>query len=502
VVNSATLFGAASSILIARYLGAERMGEVSYAIWLSSLLSLFSTLGLPTTIIKYVSEYIGRESLDAAGALFRRVFRLECLAASAVLFLFLAEELAFDFFEARGLLVEVGIYFLTLAGLAVLMAAAQGMKQFKALALLGAFVYPVQLGALWLVLALGGEIRGVLWVYVAANAASMVFLAAALRKGRVLLRPSAAPVPAKPPETASASSSPDWKRIGLYFLTVSGITLIDAVVWQRSEVFFLKKFSTDENVAFYSIGFGLSQTIIRSVGLALLGILMPYFSSHYGANDMDRVRRLYDSSTRWLGFFTIPFIAAGVTLGPEIIRILYGKQYLPVNGVLWLLLISSAAGTIAGGGAALLHGVERQMVILKIGAAMAVLNLLLDIVLIPSYGLMGAAAANAASQIFASVLGIGYIVRSMKIKFPTLSVLKTLLSSAITLTLMLAAKRLVPGPYAGAAVAAALGPLVFLACQKLFAFYSPDDTRILENACGFLPARLQGCAKRLVGRLS
>jgi O-antigen/teichoic acid export membrane protein len=501
-VNSVTLFGALSSILVARYLGPVKTGVVSYAVWLAGLLGLAATLGLPGTITKYVSEYVGRGNTGAAGSVFRRLFVLESGTALAVLLLFLAEERVFGFFEASGLLPEVGTYFLTTACLMVLNAAILGMRSLKTLALQGIVVYPPELAALWFALARGAGVRAVLWVYVAGNLVAAGILLAALRKSLILPGPAAGLPPAASSAACPASpANPDWRKIKLYFLAVSGITIIDAVIWQRSEVLFLKKFSTDANVAFYHIAFGLSLTLVRTIGTALLGILLPFFSSYYGAEDTEGVRRLFGSSTRWLSFFTLPFVAAGTALGPEIILILYGRDYLPVDSVLFIMLLASAVGAIAGGGAALLYGVEKQNVILKIGAATAVLNLLLDFLLIPRFHLAGAAVANASAQILAGAIGLGYIIAVMKIRFPGGGVLKIALSSAVAFACMTLSKRLLP-PYWGAVVAAAIGPLAFLGSVKLCAFYRPEDVRTLESVAALLPRPLGKWAGQVVHRIT
>src|SRR5262249_54081439 len=66
----------------------------------------------------------------------------------------------------------------------------------------------------------------------------------------------------------------------------------------------------------------------------------------------------------------------------------------------------------------LLYGTEKQGFIAKYGTVVAVLNIALDLALIPKHGALGAAAANCAAQIAGVVGGTFYAIRHTRTSFP------------------------------------------------------------------------------------
>ena len=83
-------FGFVASIVVARYLGPEKYGIYSFVIWFLGTVGLLVNLGIPTTITKYVSEYLGRDDFPSVSSIFSRLLRFELAAGvvvSAILFL-------------------------------------------------------------------------------------------------------------------------------------------------------------------------------------------------------------------------------------------------------------------------------------------------------------------------------------------------------------------------------------------------------------------------------
>ena len=51
------VFGFASSIVVARLLGPEGAGEVSFALFIAMTVSLMANLGLPNVLLRYIPTY-------------------------------------------------------------------------------------------------------------------------------------------------------------------------------------------------------------------------------------------------------------------------------------------------------------------------------------------------------------------------------------------------------------------------------------------------------------
>ena len=90
------------------------------------------------------------------------------------------------------------------------------------------------------------------------------------------------------------------------------------MVATRSEFFFLAHFSTDSQIAFYSIAYS-SVAALTLIPKSLASSTTPAFATLYGAGALERMRTGYSRSLRLLLLVTLPLTAAGFTLGPELI---------------------------------------------------------------------------------------------------------------------------------------------------------------------------------------
>ena len=160
-------------------------------------------------------------------------------------------------------------------------------------------------------------------------------------------------------------------------------------------------------VAIYSYAATLS-IVLTTLPAAIESIFLPVISKLIGKGDMGKVREATDTGMRWMLFVTIPFaIVMGVFSG-DILSVLYGEAYRP--GALAMSLITLAflvrcysallAQTIA---AMRLVGLE-----LKIYVIVAAVNVALNILLIPFLGMEGSALAMVASFIVLAALFFHY----------------------------------------------------------------------------------------------
>src|SRR5258705_536252 len=68
-----------------------------------------------------------------------------------------------------------------------------------------------------------------------------------------------------------------------------GGTILYLIIWRRSEFFFLVHYSTDRQIAYYSIGFAVATGLVR-LPAAMGEVLAPAVATLYGAGAHDRIR--------------------------------------------------------------------------------------------------------------------------------------------------------------------------------------------------------------------
>ena len=161
------------------------------------------------------------------------------------------------------------------------------------------------------------------------------------------------------------------------------MAVLDAIVWDRSEVFFLGLYASSEDIAFYSLAFGLATRIMIIPAIAV-GALLPAFSALHGHGDAEDFGRLYRSVLRYVALVGAPLAAMVAALAPSIIVWLYGDAYLPAAplvGVLAAVALLSALRQVAW---AALRGVGDRRCALTATAVAAVINVALAMALIPA----------------------------------------------------------------------------------------------------------------------
>jgi O-antigen/teichoic acid export membrane protein len=123
---------------------------------------------------------------------------------------------------------------------------------------------------------------------------------------------------------------------------------------------------------------------------------------------------------------------------------------------------------------------------------------LLDLILIPSHGALGAAWANGVAQTFAALTIWGRVL----VRYPVRIDMPTLLRiAAATLAMAIVVLGIVAMPFdplVKLSVAIPAGAIVFLVTSRMFAVLQKDDRRRLLQLSALLPTPVGSSFKRLV----
>jgi O-antigen/teichoic acid export membrane protein len=395
------------SAIMARTLGPQNMGVYSYAMWLVGTLGILANIGLPAALTKYVSECLGSGDKTTAARIGKRLLLTQLFVALGVSGL----TACLWFFKTpyRSILVLAAVMILLQALQQGLLAALAGVQRFDRIAWISLYVALVQVASVGLAALLHCGVMGMLW---ATLAGLVVGAGLSYRAVDQLLLKLASPVSIARPET------PDiFVRIRKFSITISYILLLDTIVWQRSEVLFLKWYSTLPQIAFYTLAFSIA-TKLSEVSGTFSSTLLPLYSESYGRTGLKDIGRVYVRALKYLQMVMVfPCLLAAAICRP-LVDLLYGPSYGPVVLPLQLLLVSLALTSIGVVGSPLLVGTEKQSFIAKYGTFVAVLNIVMDLLLIPTHGALGAAIANCTAQIVGVLGGTIFVIRYAKASFP------------------------------------------------------------------------------------
>jgi len=240
-----------------------------------------------------------------------------------------------------------------------------------------------------------------------------------------------------------------------------------------ADLLILGVFGTQAAVGYYSAAYRLVLFVNSLAGLYAT-VLLPRMSR---AVTEGQSREVLGASLR-----ATVLIGAGVSVGGGAIAgaavvSLMGRSYLPAAGVTQVLMV--AAGfivvSLSLGYTAVALGHER--VYGRVTIAVAIANVAINLVVIPLYGMYGAAFTTLATEIaLAAILAAVLGSHGLRSALGGSWILRLTLASAATL----AAVRIPLAEGAGTWWSAAAGASVFIVCVLLLRLVSRDDWRILS----------------------
>jgi O-antigen/teichoic acid export membrane protein len=209
------------------------------------------------------------------------------------------------------------------------------------------------------------------------------------------------------------------------------IAVLGAVIWERSEIFFLGRWTSPEQVGFYSLAFTLALHLRRLLTTSFGEVLFPVIAQLQGLGDEERIATAFVQATRYLIMVACPLVVGGAVFAEPIIRLLFGPAYVPAAPVLAILLVSAGAVALAQPAAAILVNKERFRFLTGSFALLAGGNVALDVLLIPAGAALGAAVANTTTQLAAVLAQLVVVVRLLGAQFPLGTLVRALGAAAL-----------------------------------------------------------------------
>lgn len=160
-------------------------------------------------------------------------------------------------------------------------------------------------------------------------------------------------------------------------------------------------------IAIYSIALALA-TLITIFPSAIMSILLPVMSEMDGGGKKKERLDLSYSTVRWTTFLLVPLTILLIAFPQEILNMFYGASYAEGWLVLSILTIGLFIRSIST-----VHGTilaSMRVVYVEVMAALAALivNVILNVILIPTYGIVGSAIAAMVSFFAVTILLIYY----------------------------------------------------------------------------------------------
>lgn len=397
----AAVIGLTTSIIIARAYGAEVLGILSLLQSSLMLATIFTILGTDTSILRLVPEHSVRYSPTSAFKIYRKSQYLVSgmsLIMGSLLFLvsgFLADTIFskphLHYYFALGALF---IIFKSLMNLNT--QAVRGAKMIRAFAfmqLLPSLSKLVILVPITIFFYNKNNPIYAMFASIAITALAGVWIMDRLFKKN-----------AKSGDVICHMSI--WK-----ILTISVPMLLASTMFfiiGQTGVIMLGLFRTTAEVGYYSVAVSLSALTTFSA-TAITTIAAPKFSELYYTKNWYELFYIAKKTTKLMFWTSAPILLILIVFGKYILWGLYGKEYITAYSAIFFLTIGQFVSASSGATNTFMNMTGKQIAFRNIICSAAIINILLNYLLIPLMGITGSALAGMASTIFWNIASLIYI---------------------------------------------------------------------------------------------
>ena len=192
-----------------------------------------------------------------------------------------------------------------------------------------------------------------------------------------------------------------------------GSTLLGLVIY-NADLIFLRVLRDTVTVGYYAAAYA-PISFLGNVAVAYSMSLLPTLTRL--RVDPPAERDLYHTSSAHVIAVALPLAVGGVFVAPQIIALIFSPEFLPAGPVLAILVCSVPISAVRDMAVVALLSRGREDHLFRILAASAGMSVVLYLLLIPPFGMTGAAAATVGTEVFRMVLSMWY-ARSLGFPVP------------------------------------------------------------------------------------
>lgn len=468
-----------AKVVVARLLGRVDFGAVALGYTLLTTATVVTLVGTDTAVGRYLPRYddAGRRRGVLVSA-FQVVVPLAVVVGVA--FALLADPVARVAFSDPALAPVLRVF-----GLAVPLAAlvrltvgtVRGMEEALPRVYLQNLALPLtRFGFVAGALAVGLGVVGVAWAYAVSYAVVAALAVVYLRRRTPLFEPVA-------PDT--------MHRELLGFAAPLLVTATTGVLFANVDTVLLGALTTTGDVGVYNVAYPLASLLV--VVLSAFGfVFMPAISGLHADGDDSGLRRTYHVVSKWILVATLPAFLAFVTYPGVVIRTTFGGEYVAGAATLAVLSVGFLTHAVAGPSGNTLVATGHPKSVMYANVSVVVVNVALNLLLIPRLGILGAALATTVGYVLMNGLYLAQLYRLRGIHpFRPALVRPALAGVAVWAVLSVPVYGTDPSFVAVALQAAAFAPLYAVAVLR-FGGIEREEVELLGQVEGKLGVELAG----------
>lgn len=379
------------------------IGALSILSFLSSIISLFTGLALPTALTKFTSEKLGKKEPEEAASVQKTITKTVIVLSLAgfTIATILSEQLSKYLFGSSlytHLIILMLVYTLLFSMVGLCSSTLQSLYLFGKMATITiTFIAISRITSVTLAILHMG-LEGVITGYVVGALVALITAVAFIR-GKL------------PKTTHNAPLKPILKFSLPLF--ISGITIL-FLSW--ADVIIVTLITTDySQTGVYYIVLN-SVAVLSMLWIPITTTIFPALSAKHGLQKPEDITNILKTSSRFLIYIILPSCLGLATISQTALAFFYGSSYTPGTIPLSILSVGTIITALYSLFSTALTATGKTVDILKINITLIISTLLMLSVLVPFLQTTGAALTRSITQLIRLALAVYLLSKVVKIK--------------------------------------------------------------------------------------
>ena len=404
------MIGYIFTLFVSRNYGADAMGILSLSLMVITIAVVIGKMGVDTALVRFIAEYSAKEKWLAAKDLYFRAI-IVVLPLSFFLSIgmfFISSFLSINIFDKPQLTLYFQVASLSIVPIVLLTLNMEVLRGFKKIALYAFFKnITVSLVSLILLIILfytmPMDIGIPLYTYVSANVIISIVMMLVLY---LVFR-----------EKLSSKNASDQKSISTSELFSVALPMFltgsMGLVMGSADIVMLGIYCTEADIGIYAVA--LKMAMVTGVVLvAVNSIAGPKFAELWSKNDLQGLEKVARQSTKLIFYASLPVLLI-IFIFPTQILSIFGEEFMVGTAALVVLTLGQFINAISGPIGQFMNMTGNQKVLQYTAMMATVINIMLNYLLIPEYGIVGAAVATAIAGAFWNLSCVLYLKRKYNI---------------------------------------------------------------------------------------
>jgi O-antigen/teichoic acid export membrane protein len=271
-----------------------------------------------------------------------------------------------------------------------------------------------------------------------------------------------------------------WKAMAVMSLPLGIIQIINMLYYKIDSIM-LSVMRSPAEVGLYAIAYGIIDVVV-SVPSMFMTSLMPTLATATKAQLQSIVQRAFEL----LAFFAVPIAIGGALLSREVILLISSNAFIGAATPFAILVVGAAFSYLNSVFGFASVALNKQGRLLKVSIITIILNVLINLLLIPRYGVTGAATATLITEIVACIGVYAIFSRQTGIRVKGVKVLVFLAAGLLMVPVKLGIDQLLAPSFMQFAIAGIAISLVYVTTLAALRVIPAD---LLQMARRMLPKR-------------